>query len=356
MIITQNDRGIALLLAVAVTALVVTVSLEIHRKVRSAVAVTATSRDRISLNHMAASGIHAAMALLVRDKMISQTDSIQEDWADPEKIAELIQEIPFEEGKLEVKIEDEMSKLQVNALVIHPDGLSFNEPQRIVWDRFLNSYVSKHDVFEEMEPSTIIDALKDWLDSGDDDAITGLNGAEFDYYEDQEIPYFCRNGPVKYKAELMRLKGMSMELYEGIEDIAGISEFITVYGASSQQSTTTMQWDGKVNISTAALPVIAALLPPEAADLADVIIEYREEKDGDTFVNDLSSLTWYKSVPGLSDININADLITVRSDVFRITAVASLHDSQSSATAIVYREQLKKTGKFICRVLSWKGE
>ena len=52
------------------------------------------------------------MALLVKDKLESNFDSLNEDWANPEKIDELLQEIPFEAGKLAVTITDELSKIQ----------------------------------------------------------------------------------------------------------------------------------------------------------------------------------------------------------------------------------------------------
>ena len=154
----------------------------------------------------------------------------------------------------------------------------------------------------------------------------------------------------------MRLKGMSPPLYFGIEDIPGISKLITVYGASNSASPTMMQWDGRININTAEPQVIAALLPLEAEDLVDAIIEYRMEKDGDNYVNDLTNPNWYKTVPGFSSININADLITVKSDIFRIRSTAELRGIQLTASAVVLRQQMKETGKWGCRMLSWNGE
>ena len=61
------------------------------------------------------------MAILVKDKLgedQNPVDSVQEDWADPEKVAEIIQEvIPLEKGEIKVAISDELGRLQVNALV-----------------------------------------------------------------------------------------------------------------------------------------------------------------------------------------------------------------------------------------------
>jgi len=65
-----------------------------------------------------------------------------------------------------------------------------------------------------MDPSAIINSIKDWLDSGDDDAITGLSGAESAYYQDLDPPYPCRNGPFPHLGELALLKGVTAELFE----------------------------------------------------------------------------------------------------------------------------------------------
>ena len=62
---------------------------------------------------------------------------MQEDWADPDKVNSMLEAIPFEDGKLEVKISDERSRIQVNALVKFPEGHEFNEKQRQLWERLL---------------------------------------------------------------------------------------------------------------------------------------------------------------------------------------------------------------------------
>jgi general secretion pathway protein K len=352
----NNRRGMALLLTITISSILVTVTLALHRKVRSAVVTTAGTRDRMILYQMAEGGIHAAMALMVKDKMVSTIDSLQEDWADPEKIETLLQETPFEKGKVTVVIEDERARIQVNALVSPPNGQTYNELQRQMWERYLNMLIARHEVFEDLETATVLDCLKDWMDSKDDDAITGLNGAESGYYEDLDPPSFCRNGPIKHPAELLRIKGITPELYYGTEDIPGLSRVVTVFGMHPQSTASNLLWDGKININTAPLPVLTALLPLERQDLAEVIDEYRKANDNGTYLADLTSPTWYKSVPGLSELTIPADLITVSSDVFRITASAAQSDMKIRLVAVVSREKQKKTGKWMCRVLSWRTE
>ena len=56
----HNNRGIALLLTISVTTILVALALEYNRRARFAVLSTAVTRDRLTLSHMASSGIHAA--------------------------------------------------------------------------------------------------------------------------------------------------------------------------------------------------------------------------------------------------------------------------------------------------------
>ena len=95
----NNNRGIAILITLTIITIIITASLELHRKMRFAAVSTATARDRITLTYMASSGINAAMAMLVKDKNESTIDSIQEDWANSEKINELLKHITIEHGQ-----------------------------------------------------------------------------------------------------------------------------------------------------------------------------------------------------------------------------------------------------------------
>ena len=47
------------------------------------------ARQQVVLSEMAVSGVHAAMVMLINDRKENQTDTLQEDWADPEKVAEM---------------------------------------------------------------------------------------------------------------------------------------------------------------------------------------------------------------------------------------------------------------------------
>jgi general secretion pathway protein K len=350
-----NNRGIALLVTLAIITILIPVTLEMNRKMLSAVFSAAATRDRITLLNMASSGIEIGKAMLVKDKNDSDTDSLQEDWAESEKISEVLKDIPFEKGTIALTIGDELGKIQINSLVKFPDGHSFNEPQRIMWEQFLSGLMSQNELFEGLEPLTIINSVKDWIDSGDDDAITGLNGAESDYYQGLDPPYTCKNGQITHIGELALIRGITPELLKGAGGVSGLSDYITVFGMS-ETADNTFTYEGKININTADLPTLAAILPLGSEYLAQAIYDYRQETSESEDIHDLSSPTWYKRVPGMGDINIDSNLITTSSDFFRIESVATLNEMKVKIDTVVKREKNQKTGKWTCKVLRWKTE
>lgn len=350
-----NDRGIALLVTLSIISILIVAALEMNRRTRSAVYCAAAARDRITLLQISSAGIHAAKAILTKDKKDSDTDSLQENWADPDKINQILQNIPFEQGTLKVTINDELGRIQVNSLVQFPESRQFNEPQKALWERFLWVLISQNEFLEDIESSMIINSLKDWLDSKDDDAITGISGAESDYYQGLEPPYACGNHPFTHPGELALVRGVTPQLFLGTIERPGILSYVTIHGITASKSNS-LTYEGKININTAAMPVLSALLPSGSEDLAQALYDYRQERSDDQYIHDLSNPAWYKHVPGLGDIEIDPQLITTASNVFRIESVATLKEIKMAITAVVKRVKNKKTGKWGCRVLRWQAE
>ncbi len=365
----QSNRGMVVVLALATMMMVVTAALELHISERANMMSSAVMRDRTTLEEMGASAINLAMAILIKDRLESESDSLQEDWADNETIATLLNEIPFQEGSVTLEITDELSKIQINALLQFPEGRNVNNSQQELWGRFVGGLMTAMENLEEgkekrpndkekeedIDPITIISCIKDWMDSGDDDAITGLNGAESDYYESLDPPYACKNGPFDDLSELRLVKGITPELFAGVGGAAGLSEYVTVYGAEEVENEK-FTFPGKININTAQLPVLAALLPPENAEFAPLLIEYREATNGTLYVNDVTRLGWHKGVPGLAGAEIDSNLISVSSQIFRITATASLNNVQVTTTAVIERVKPKESEPWQCKVLNWKTD
>ncbi len=350
-----NPRGIALLVTVAILSVVVTISLEMNRRSRSTVTRAVIDQHRMTLSAMASSGVQAAMAVLIRDKADSEIDTLQEAWANPDIIQAVVAELVFETGQLSVVILDEQAKIQVNALVQGSGGRQYNELQRQLWDRFLRGMHTRLSPDEPFEPDDVICALKDWMDSEDDDALSCLNGAESDYYQGLTPPYPCRNGPIPHIGELMRIRGITANLFYGLPNERGISDYITAYRGEEAQLQP-MGSAGKININTAEHPVLAAILPSGKEELAQALMDYRDEKSDSKYIHDLSSPSWYKQVPGLQGVVIDPRLITLSSDLFRIRASARMDLLSVTATTLVHRENDPATGKYTCRILTWLVE
>ncbi len=179
----NNNKGLALLITLSIITVLIAVAFELNRQVGKSVSRSGASRDRLTLQHRIETGVNLAEAILVRDKEQTEVDSVQEEWADPEKINTYLRQAGFEGDELRLLISDELARLQINALVLFPEGRQFNPPQRELWLRFLDMLLTQQEqnvtaaFSEPMEPDMIINPVKDWLDSGDDDAITGLTGA-----------------------------------------------------------------------------------------------------------------------------------------------------------------------------------
>jgi len=351
----SNDRGIAVIIAVTTIALLVTMVIELNRKTGTAAESASIFKQRATLDYMTSSGIHMAMAILVKDKKDTDSDSLQEDWADPEVIRNAMDELSFEEGTIEVRITDELARIQINALVEFPDSRKFNQSQMLMWERFLG-YLRPDEGLSDDDtmPSAIINSTKDWLDSNDDDAISGVNGAESDYYRGLDPPYSPQNGPFDSVDSFLLVKGVA-ELMEGIGGFDQVAGYITHHGMIMNEDKK-MSFPGEININTAELPVLAALLPQGEELLAMDLIAWREEMSDENYTHDLKNPKWYQNVPGLAGITIDPKLITTESDLFRIEATAAVHEKILTTTAVVKREKEKKTGKYICKALYWKSE
>lgn len=348
----KNNSGIALLITLTVTTVMIAITLTLHSKIRASLETSAMRRDLTTLSSIATSGVQAGMAVLVKDRQESEIDTVQEDWAQPEVISEVLATLPFDKGELTVEISDERSRIQVNALVALP-GHEFNPVQFRMWDRFLAFLVKTYEPLNELDHMAIINSLKDWIDSGDDDATTGLTGAESSYYLDLDPAYPCRNGPLDHIYELTRIKDVIPALFTSGGDMPSISDFLTIHGMVEAEGVN-YTYDGKININTADIPVLIAILPEDYEDYAVEIFDYRIEKSSESYVNELTGMNWYKSVPGLEDLEIDDQLITNASELFRITSSAKISDVILTITAVIRREKDEKTGKWWCRVLRWE--
>lgn len=131
------------------------------------------------------------------------------------------------------------------------------------------------------------------------------------------------------------VKGMTRELFYGQGDSPGLAQCLTVFG------------DGRININTAPKSVLRALAEEMTDDEVERLDQYR--RDGR---NDLADPVWHQKLPRGVGINIPAGLITIRSGIFKVTAVGLQGRITERITGVIKRESDRRNVK----LLSWKVE
>ncbi|MCP3871743.1 MAG: general secretion pathway protein GspK [Desulfobacteraceae bacterium] len=353
----NNQSGAALIVTLAIVAILIAAGLQLSKFTGDSVMATLTQKEQFQADQLALSGINLASLILAEDALKDSTDSVQDAWADPEKLEQAVNELGLENETLVIQITDELSKIQVNALIKEFPGNQINPDQNRIWESFLQDRLSNLEEEEEtqtIDPASIINALKDWLDSADDDAISGLSGAESGYYLGLDPPYECANSSFNHLDEVLNVKGMLKDLLTSEED-ADYTALFTVYGLDIVKSDNGgYKYSGKININTAKEGVLAALLPQGMKDLAKDLVDFRAEKgeEGDVFVN-LLDKGWYKKVIELSDKELKRFERTIQyaSDTFKVESTAQKNNTTVRLVAYVKREQHEISGKWVCKTL-----
>ncbi len=317
----RDNRGVAIIIAVAIIGIIVILTLQFNKSMMSELYAAANLNDGIKLEYVARSGFNCALAVIREDG--KETDTLHDTWADSEDYSVYSAQL-FEEGLFSVEISDLAGKIQINNLV-GPDG-NYDTNQKGLLIRLLTSEGFNMDADEAED---ITDAIKDWIDK--DDEVTRF-GAEDPYYRSFDPPYACRNYPLESLDDLLLIKGITRELYYGVDGGPGINDYLTVHG------------EGRVNINTADPMILKILSDDMDQQMVEEIIAYREDED-----NDLNSADWYKNALGTNEDIIHNSLITTRSSFFEITSIAF----KDSITRGIKGEILRDGATI--RVLSWKS-
>jgi len=159
------------------------------------------------------------------------------------------QDVPFGNGTLSYSITDENGKISINTASrgVLIKALEFSG------------------VEVGVERDIIADSILDWIDK---DSNHRINGAESDYYQDQEPPYNAKNGTIESLEELLKVRGMTKEIFFGsFEDETkkhiGLDQIFTVYDATP------------VNPNTASSEVLSILFEQKEID---EILRLKSEK------------------------------------------------------------------------------
>ena len=312
----KDEGGFALVLTILIVSLIVTLTLQFNTSMRSDLYEASNLKVGIKLACIARSGFNYACAVLSEDD--PSVDFLREDWAD-QKLLSSNSSTLFEEGSFEVWIMDHSGRIPVNKIT---EG----EKYESLLKRFLGL---EEFGLDSEDVSNLVDAITDWIDP--DSEVTKF-GAENGYYQSLTKPYACKNAPLDCLEELLLVKGITRGLFYGTKERPGIADYLTIYG------------EGKININTAHPLVLRSLSDLINQEMVEEMVAYREDEE-----NDLKNPSWYKNVPGMSDVSMD-DLETTSSMHFKIESEGVKETMSKRVTATVER----KEGSL--QVLAWKIE
>ena len=298
-----DERGVALLLALLVLALLVALILEFDADARREYRDAAAFRDNFKATVLSRAAAQAARAVLqqdlLRDKQAGQFyDALTDLWAFP------IEKFAIGDGLLTAQIEDERGKLNLNDLATGGDANALKA-----------KVLRVKRLFELLQVNPdLVDAIVDWMDA---DNVPGAAGAETLYYQSLKPPYRAANGPLLTVRDLRLIKGMSPDIVERL------LRYVTVYP---------IEGDSKVNINTADSLVLQALDPRITQAIAGDIMQNRPFKT----IQDLDRVGSFAEIgKELRLLNV----YDVKSSIFSARMTLTINDTTRAGAIVLQRDE-----------------
>jgi Type II secretory pathway, component PulK len=279
--IMRRESGIALIIVLWITALLIVISISFSVMARTEVFSTITFKEQMINKYLAEAGMQRAiMEIFYRN--VNKNNQITFAEEDVYRTDGKFYYGEMSNGYYKFSLNDESGKININTMT-DASGIVLN-------NLLVNSGVDKETA------DTIVDSILDWKDADD---LTRLHGAESDYYKSLPNPYKAKNANFDNLEELLLVKGMTSEILYGNGEKPGLINFITLYSNMSN-----------ININTAAQEVLKAI-PFMSDDNIQQIMNYRNadntKKDGNdiqmVLAGDYTKISQYIST---SDSNVYA--------------------------------------------------
>ncbi|MCH7500644.1 MAG: general secretion pathway protein GspK [Nitrospinae bacterium] len=214
----DNEKGIALIMVLWVMVLLIALGTEFALSMKTEVNITRNFKEDIEAYYIAKAGINLAKAEILSDSQFHSwteekgyifgpvVSGIKDEGnlALPGEGLEVPEppkrtELPLGKGFIHYSIRDENGKININTAsrdvltkALAANGLSLGS-----------------------ERDTIVDSILDWIDP---DNRHRVNGAESDYYRGLSPAYSAKNGLLDSVEELLKVKGVTPELFYGSEE------------------------------------------------------------------------------------------------------------------------------------------
>ena len=238
-----SNRGVALLTAMLISALVSLVALNLLTRQQLEIRRTANVLDYDQALLYALGMESWAVQILVRDREKNTIDHLGEDWASH------IPPLPVEGGEVMGELQDQQGLYNVNNLL---NGEAIDPAE---FERFQRLLVAL-----ELPPE-LAEGVVDWLDPDQEPRFSG--GAEDQDYLLAQPPYRAANSWLRSRSELRLIKGFTPEVYRRL------APYVTALPDRTP-----------VNVNTAPLPVMMSLIPGLSMEDAQNLVEARGGNGG----------------------------------------------------------------------------
>jgi general secretion pathway protein K len=332
----HNSDGIALIIAlIAILVLsALAAGFALSMKVETRLAFNANSETQ--LYWLGRSGVELARWVLAQEKC--PYDSLNQIWAggpgsDCETNGPLagfsLNSYPFGGGTVSIKIVDLERRANINIA----NGLEIQQALTLMG-------VDANDI------SVVADSIQDWIGPAGPPRVAG---AESDYYQGLNPPYYAKNAPMDDLSELLLVRGVTPEMYYGgsaTNQPGAVFHHKLGFGAAPGQipdypfglkDVFTPISIGRININTADANVLA-MIPGMDAVMAENLIKLRAGPDG---VDGTEDDTPFPN-PGGALQSAGApqqagNLVTTRSSTFEVHVTVQIGVQSREYVAIVFR-------------------
>lgn len=290
----RRQRGVALITAVLIVALVTTVAATMASRQQLDIRRTSNLFDADRAWLFALGGEDWARGVLRRDAEEGDVDHLGEDWA------EVLPPLVVEGAVLGGALEDMQGRFNLNNLV-NAQG----EPVDVEIKRFERLLT-----LVELE-SNLAAAVVDWVDENVDPLFP--DGAEDDVYMGESPGYRAANRPMASASELALVKGIG---YEGYQKLL---PYVTALPERTP-----------LNVNTAPALVLATVVDDLSEADGEALVEARGE-EGFTSVEDFLGQSIF------NDLEIDQSTLSVSSDYFLITAAVEFGRSRTTLFGLLSR-------------------
>ena len=311
----NDKKGVVLILVLAVCALFYILIFNFKTDQSMDRDLAYNFKGSIQAQYLGSAGVEAAMSVLAEDD--NEYDADDEDWA---KFAQfmMVASGSLEDMRIEGNITDECSKLDINSLVELDTDRYKKNTFRAEQLRKLMVDVLKIDI-SPPEADDLINCICDWIDMDNEPQENG--GAEDEYYQSQDVPYDCKDGPMDSPEEILLVKGMKKEWYYGTKEYQGIGKFITA-GTSSMGK-------GVINANTASKEVLESLAPGITTELAEQIINCRPFKKTGEILKCIPNYDTLVDDPVVDGPKLQA-MVDVKSTMFSVDIKGTINSTGAS--------------------------